>query len=173
VKWIPISTGFGYYNGFPYSGISPVPGHPIAVDSSGRAYLTGTSTSTFGCQSGTIPTTANAYQSSYIGCNVAFLGVLDPSQSGPASLIYGSYLGGSVQDWGAAVTTDAYSMAYVTGYTSSSDFPVTQGAFQTSYGGGGVDAFVAKFNPFASASTLIYSTYLGGDSSDSARAIAG
>ena len=159
------STGFGVGDGFYYSDLDLAANHPIAVDSSGRAYLTGTA--------GTIPTTPNAYQTTYTGTNVAFLGVLDPSQSGQASLIYGSYLGGSTQDWGTAVAVDAYGMAYLTGFTFSSDFPVTPGAFQTTFpSGGGEDAFVAKFNPLAPTSTLIYSTYLGGDQGAAARAIA-
>ena len=53
--------------------------------------------------------------------------------------------------------------AYVTGWTYSSDFPTTMGAFQPSLGGS-LDAFVAKLNP--SGSSLLYSTYLGGSDAE-------
>ena len=56
---------------------------------------------------------------------------------------------------------DTAGNAYVTGYTASTDFPTTPGAFQTTYGGD-QDAFVTKLNPTGTA--LVYSTYLGGTS---------
>ena len=58
------------------------------------------------------------------------------------------------------IAVDAAGNAYVTGYTDSTDFPTTAGAFQTTYGGGDYDAFVTKLNPTGTA--LVYSTYLGG-----------
>jgi beta-propeller repeat-containing protein len=71
-------------------------------------------------------------------------------------LIYSTYLGGSGFDQGYAIAVDAVGNAYVTGQTAAIDFPTTDGAFQTNYGGG--DAFVAKLNPTGSA--LVYSTYI-------------
>ncbi len=56
---------------------------------------------------------------------------------------------------------DPAGSAYVTGGTASSDFPTTSGAFDTSYNGGGSDAFVAKLNPAGSSAT--YATFLGGN----------
>jgi hypothetical protein len=156
-----VGDGFQYY----------APGNSIAVDSSGRAYLAGTS-SGVDCQGGSIPITPNAFQSSYADCRAAFLGVLDPSQTGPASLVYGSYLGGSNPDSngenGDGVAVDGYGMAYVAGTTYSRDFPVTPGAFQVTFGGGESDAFLAKFNPYASSgpASVLYSTYLGGGGGD-------
>src|SRR5450755_2440785 len=52
-------------------------------------------------------------------------------------LIYSTYLGGSGNDWGLGIAVDNLGNAYVTGSTASTDFPVTPGAFQTTYGGGG------------------------------------
>jgi len=134
----------------------------IAVDSSGKAYITGNDTT------GGLPTTPGAYQPAYAGANGyggdAFLTVFDPSASGTASLIYSTYLGGSNDDIGFAVAVDVFGMAYVTGSTQSRNFPVTPGAFQSTYPGAVEDVFVAKFNPSASGATsLIYSTYLGGN----------
>ena len=74
------------------------------------------------------------------------------------ALVYSSYLGGSIYDYGTGIAVDGAGDAYVTGATSSPDFPTTPGAFQPGFGGGS-DAFVAKFNP--SGSGLVYSSYLG------------
>jgi hypothetical protein len=82
-------------------------------------------------------------------------------------LSYSTYLGGSGGDHGYGIAVDASGNAYVTGTTSSTDFP-TAGSLQV-YGGSG-DVFVTKFNP--SGSALIYSTYLGGSDGDEGNGIA-
>ena len=84
-------------------------------------------------------------------------------------LLYSTYLGGSGSEFDSqSVAVDASGSAYVTGFTSSIDFPTIPGAFQTSYNSGtptcSTDAFVSKFNPAGSA--LEYSTYIGGNSCD-------
>ena len=88
--------------------------------------------------------------------------VIDPTLS------YSTYLGGSSNDYGTAITVDSTGSAYVTGYTNSTNFPVTAGAFQTTCGGGcsgtTVDAFVSKLDP--TGSFLVYSSYLGGTAND-------
>ena len=85
-------------------------------------------------------------------------------------LTYSSYLGGSGEDIGSAIAVDSTGSAYVTGWTSSLDFP-TANALQASYGGNAFDAFVTKLTPDGSA--FVYATYLGGsDGSDRATAIA-
>jgi hypothetical protein len=73
-------------------------------------------------------------------------------------LTYGTYLGGSNEDFGTSITVDASGNAYLTGYTSSTDFPVLS-AYQTTLGRAGDVAFVTKMN--ASATGIVYSTYLG------------
>ena len=90
--------------------------------------------------------------------------VIDPG------LVYSTYLGGSSDDNGFAVATDAAGNAYVTGLTASSNFPTTPGAFDTSYNGGASDVFVTKLN--AAGTGLVYSTFLGGNSGDQGLAIA-
>jgi hypothetical protein len=93
-------------------------------------------------------------------------------------LVYSTYLGGSGRDTANAITVDTAGNAYVAGQTSSTDFPVTPGAFQTTdhaAANGTFTAFVTKLNPTGTA--LVYSTYLGGSgiqngSGDSARGLA-
>jgi hypothetical protein len=80
-----------------------------------------------------------------------------------SALRYSTYLGGSYLDGPSRIAVDSSGNAYVTGFTASSDFPTTPGAFQTTYGGNG-DAFVSKLN--AAGSALLYSTYLGGSGPD-------
>ena len=84
--------------------------------------------------------------------------ILDPI------LTYASYLGGSLTELGRGIAVDTQGCAYVTGTTTSVDFPVTPGAFQTTYGGN-TDAFVTKFT--SNGSSLIYSTYVGGSGFES------
>ena len=128
-------------------------GQGIAVDAAGNAYVTGYTLST------DFPTTAGAFQpvkgdsGSFYD---AFVTKLDPAGS---ALVYSTYLGGGNNDVSYAIAVDDAGAAYVTGYTFSSDFPITAGAFQTTFVGL-VDAFVTKLNPAGSA--LVYSTYLGG-----------
>ena len=83
-------------------------------------------------------------------------------------LQYATYLGGSGEDGGYGIAVDSQGHAYVTGYTNSPDFPVTPGAFQTTFGGE-QDAFVTKFS--TNGESLIYSTYLGGNDLDNGLSI--
>src|SRR5262245_19683204 len=71
-----------------------------------------------------------------------------------------------------AIAVDSAGAAYVAGFTHSTDFPTTPGAFDTSFNGGSFigDAFVTKLD--ASGSALVSSTFLGGTSEDEANAIA-
>ena len=85
----------------------------------------------------------------------------------PAILLYSTYLGGSGYDEGTAIALDNNGNVYVTGTTSSSSFP-TVNAYSSSYKGND-DAFVLKFT---SGSSIVYSTFIGGTSYDSASGIA-
>ena len=78
-------------------------------------------------------------------------------------LLYSTFLGGSSNDWANDITVDEIGAAYVTGVTSSADFPTTSGGFDTTLDGG-VDTFVVKITPNGSA--LAYAIFLGGDSFD-------
>jgi hypothetical protein len=130
----------------------------IAVDSAGNAYVTGSTGST------NFPVTPGAFQTTcgnLNSCGNAFVTKLDPSGS---ALVYSTYLGGSDDDAATGIAVDSAGNAYVTGSASSTDFPITPGAFQTIYGGGASDAFVTIINSTGSA--LLYSTFLGGSGDD-------
>jgi beta-propeller repeat-containing protein len=136
-------------------------GYGIAVDGSGNVYVTGSTESTNFPTSGGFDTSDDGFGSE------AFLTKVDASGS---TLAWSSYLGGSHPDVGYGVAVDGSGNVYVTGSTTSSDFPVS-GGFDTSYGGLGLeDAFVTKVD--ASGSTLAWSSYLGGSDYDEGYGIA-
>ncbi|HJT23085.1 MAG TPA: SBBP repeat-containing protein, partial [bacterium] len=131
-------------------------GMAIAVDSGGNAYVTGNTNST------NFPTTAGVLQTANAGQTEVFVAKLNPTGTG---LSYSTYLGGNGADFGQAIAIDSSGDAYVGGYTNSTTFPTTAGAFQTALSGGiNYDGFVAKINP--TATSLLYSTYLGGTNND-------
>jgi hypothetical protein len=132
-------------------------GNAIAVDTAGNVYVAG------GTRSVDFPVTQGAFQTAnqaVVRGGNAFVTKLNPTGT---ALVYSTYLGGSGGDGASAITVDTAGNAYVAGETYSTDFPVTQGAFQTTNkaaANGNDTAFVAKLNPTGTA--LVYSTYLGG-----------
>jgi hypothetical protein len=132
-------------------------GADIAIDSSGNAFITGSASSGF-------PTVA-PFQSRIGGNTDAFIAKLNPAGS---ALVYSSFLGGKLNDSGSGIAIDASGSAYVTGTTSSTNFPVLN-AIQGSNAGSD-DAFVTKVN--ATGTALGYSTYLGGTSGETGYDIA-
>src|SRR5205814_9734548 len=133
-------------------------GSGIAVDTAGNAYITGyTGSRNF--------PVANAVQPTLHGSFNAFVAKLDASG---ANLAYSTYLGGTIGEFGSGIAVDAAGNAYVTGVTTSTNFPTTN-ALQPTFGGGLSDAFVTKLSP--GGTQLIYSTYLGGSGTDGATSI--
>jgi len=134
----------------------------IAVDAAGCAYVTGST------DSNPFPTTPGAFQTAFGGgADDAFITKLNAAGN---ALLYSTYLGGANRDEGYGIAVDTAGNAYVNGFTDSNPFPTTPGAFQTAFGGGTLDAFIAKLN--ASGSALLYSTYLGGAGEDVALGLA-
>ncbi len=122
------STYLGGNGTYPQNGIG------IAVDAAGDAYVVGQTDAT------DFPVTPDALQATYGGSGDVFVTELNPTGS---SLVFSTYLGGSGGDAPGGVVLDSSGNAYVVGYSSSSNFPVTTGAFQTTLRGSS-DAFVAK-----------------------------
>ncbi len=133
-------------------------GDHVAVDSGNNAYVVGSTSST------DFPTTAGAFDTTHNG---AFDGTVMKVNPAGSALVYSTFLGGSDFDGGAAVTVDGAGSAYVVGGTPSANFPVTAGAYDTTFNNG--DAYVTKFNPAGSA--LVYSTFIGGSDFDSVGSI--
>jgi hypothetical protein len=133
--------------------------HGIGVGADGSVYVAGSTGST------DFPTTAT-FQTNNAGGYDAFVTKLSPSGS---ALVYSTYLGGAATDYGYGFSLGADGSAYVTGSTTSQNFP-TVGPIQASYGGGEYDAFVTKLSP--SGTSLAYSTYLGGGADDAGVEIA-
>jgi hypothetical protein len=141
----------------------------IAVDAGGNAYVTGFTNSTdFPITPGAFQTVLGGGVCSGDACNDAFVVKLDPTG---ATLLYGTYLGGSGSDVGLGIAVDAAGNAHVTGGTFSTNFPTMAGAVQpAATAGGSREAFVTKLNPFGTG--LVYSTYLGGAGDDVGNSIA-
>jgi Glucodextranase, domain B/Beta-propeller repeat/IPT/TIG domain len=143
-------------------------GTGIAVDGNGNAYLVGQTTSD---SAGPFPTTPGAFQTSLNSPNGnAFVAEITPNASGSQSLLYSTYLGGSTTnpggDYASAIALDPAGRVYVVGDTSSEDFPVTSGVFQTTNSAVG-RAFLAKLDLSQQGTqALVYSTFLGGTNGD-------
>lgn len=175
-KLKPAGTGTGdlvysTYLGGTGSG-SADEGFGIAVDASGDAFITGTT----GASTDFPITQGIAYQGNNRNSSgTAFLTELSPMGS---SLVYSSFLGGTGRDQALAIALDSTGNAYITGVTTSVDFPTTTNAFQRSNGttaANATSAFVARFNttaPGGGASSLVYSTYFGGTNGEIASGIA-
>lgn len=138
----------------------------VKADSTGMVYVVGYT------DSGDLPALPGAYQDVNRGGRDIFIAKLNPALSGPESLVYFTYLGGSGADTPIAMTVDAAGNVYVAGSTTSTDFPVSGQAPQTT-NGGGTDAFVVMLNPaIPGEMALAFSTYLGGAQTDVANAVA-
>ncbi|MFB3895066.1 MAG: SBBP repeat-containing protein [bacterium] len=128
--------------------------HGIALDNSENAYITGETDSI------DFPTIPNAFDISANGSRDVFVTKLNTTGT---ALVYSTYIGGGNYDIGHAITVDNSGNAYIIGYTDSSDFPTTPGAYSGTYNGD-TDGFIIKIN--ATGTALVYSTYIGGGSVD-------
>ncbi len=151
----PSGAGFEYA-GF-VGGSSSDGGSGVAVDASGSAYVTGFTDST----ESSFPETGGP-DLSFNGISDAFVAKVNPAGS---ALVYAGYIGGSAIDSGVGIAVDAAGVAYVTGFTASTEatFPVVDGP-DLIYNGGVRDAFVAKVR--ADGTALDYATYIGGATDD-------
>lgn len=122
----------------------------LALDPSDNVYVCGTTYST------NFPTTVGAFQTTYAGAEDAFVTKISADGS---TMIYSTYIGGGGLDVCDMIAVNAAGNAYITGQTSSSDFPVTAHVFQEKLRGH-TDAFVTELN--TTGTGLVYSSFLGG-----------
>ncbi|GAJ08196.1 unnamed protein product, partial [marine sediment metagenome] len=128
--------------------------HSVVMDSSSNLYITGlTSSSSF-------PTTEGALNTTYNGVSDCF--VLKISSLSVA-IQFSTFIGGSNIDEGIDIAVDELGYCYIVGKSNSDDFPTTLGAYSTTYSGW-MDVFISKLS--IDGSTLLYSTYLGGNDDD-------
>jgi len=125
----------------------------IALDSTGKLYICGTT------ESPDFPF-FNSVGLALRGPSDVFVIKLSPTLD---QFFYLSLIGGSGEEAGPSVAVDTAGSAYISGRTSSADFP-TASAIQPVYGGGDSDAFVAKLAP--DGKSLVYSTFLGGSGTE-------
>jgi hypothetical protein len=137
----------------------------VRTDRVGNVYATG------GTASFDFRTTPGVFQQTAAFINVrgshrAFVTKLDPTG---ATFIYSTYLGGTSHDYATGIAVDSQGLAYITGITQSSDFPLLA-PVQPSHAGGSDDVFVTELD--AAGQNLVFSTYLGGINQDWAEGIA-
>ena len=126
----------------------------IALDGEGNVMVVGYTRSL------DFPVTGGALNNITSGGAIAFVSVLDADLS---QLLYSTYIGGNDWDYGCDVGVDPSGNIYVAGITTSTNFPVTNGAFQEDNAGGG-DVFVSKIS--SDGTRLLYSTLIGGSAKD-------
>ncbi len=131
----------------------------IAVDSAGSAYVTGDTASA------NYPTASPVQAAHALGGRDGFVTKVNAAGN---ALVYSTFLGGSADDQGESVAVDSAGSAYLTGTTTSTNFP-TANALQPA-NAGGQEAFVTKLN--AAGTAFVYSTYLGGTGGEVGHGIA-
>ncbi len=148
-------------------------GNAVAVDAAGLVYVAGITNSSGSGGTTKFPVTPNALQSALAGAFDACMCIINPSQSGPNSLIYASFLGGSSDDQGHSIAVDASGgNIALCGYTKSQHFPTNNGYRNTAppdgFTSNGFITQIQSSQPGSSSSvyTMSYSTYLGADTSN-------
>jgi len=132
-------------------------GAAIALDAGDNVYITG------GVQFNGI-STPGTYQTAIAGDQDAFVAKFNPALSGANQLIWSTFFGGANNDYGCGIVLDACNNVFISGFTASTNGIAASGAYQTVYGGGSYDMFLAKLN--SSGSGLLWSTYYGGTGED-------
>ncbi|MCK4920154.1 MAG: SBBP repeat-containing protein, partial [Bacteroidales bacterium] len=129
-------------------------GFDIYADSEGYTYISGNT------RDKNFPATEGAFQTELKGSADAFVAKYTPE----GEIVFATLIGGTEREHHSSITVDEHGFIYVAGGTESSDFPVTEGVFDTSFNGArswGGDVFVTKLNP--TGTEIIFSTFIGGE----------
>ncbi len=148
-----------YFGGSGTEGNSPRT--PPMIDAAGTITVAGST------NSADLPTTPGSWDRTYHGGTDAFVARLDPSRPPAGQLIYATYLGGAAIEEVYGSASDLNGMVTLGCITRSQDCPTTPNAFDSTFGGGVSDAYVARINPtLAAPHQLTYGSYLGGNGSE-------
>ncbi len=134
----------------------------IVADDEGNTYISGTT------RDKNFPATAGAYQTALKGEADAFVAKISPD----GKIVFATLIGGSKREHHTGITVDKEGYIYLVGGTHSPDFPVTPGAYDTSFNGEGEwagDVYIVKMDP--SGGGIVFSTFLGGKVEDTANQI--
>lgn len=146
------STGYLEFSSY-FGGNNIDSGKDISIDNFGNIFITGSTTSS---DLATKDAFSSTYNENSYGMPDAFIAKFNSS----LGLVFSSYLGGTIDDYGTAITVDSVGNSYITGSTSSTDFPIKNAIDPNFVGNDFVNSYVTKFN---SSGNLIYSTYFGGN----------
>lgn len=133
----------------------------IAIDDEGNAYVAG------GTWSAGFVTTDGAFDTTHNGLRDVFVTKLDPTGT---MVLYSTFIGGGLQDEATALAVGEDGSVTLTGWTTSTDFYTSDGAFDPEHNGGIWDTFVVQLN--AAGSDVVYSTFIGGDDDDKGTGVA-
>ncbi len=158
------SSGTGLlYSTFIGGSSSSETGYSIKVDSVGNAYITGYSEDS----TTDYPTTTGVFDTTHNGKCDAFITKLNSTGS---NLLFSTFLGGSEDDIALDIELNTDGNIFITGYTVSSNFPATSGAYDTTFGGNNYnDGWITKLSQ--NGTSLVYSTFIGGSNEDVCRAL--
>ena len=136
-------------------------GHRVKVDKNGDVFLAGETRSL------NFPTSSNGVYRSHIGGSEdAYILKFNKTLG---KLIFGTYLGGSNNDWGRGFDIDLKGNSYICGFTSSTDLCQVSSGYDRTFNQGLYDGYVIKLNP--TGQKIIYSTYLGGSSNEAVNSL--
>jgi len=152
------SSGFRIWSTY-FGGDGTQGAYGIATDNFGNLFITGLTTSTINISS------LNAYQKNYGGNSDAFIAKFSTT----GGCIWSTYFGGNGIDEGHSICIDNVGNICIGGYTRSAIGIASSGSYQSSFGGGTSDGFLAKFN---SGGNRIWSTYFGGKGPDGITGVA-
>jgi len=147
-----------------YGGTGGDEAYGIALDASNNTYITGYTSSASGIA------TAGAYKTSFTSAGITNDAFVAKFNSTGASILWGTYYGGAGNDLSYGIALDASNNVYIVGQTNSTTGISTAGAYQTTFGGGTEDVFVAEFN--STGSSRVWGSYYGGASADFGTGIA-
>ena len=134
----------------------------VQLDSQGHLYVAGTTTTA------DLLATNDAYSTTMLSQTSIFVAIIDSTPGSGYPMLYFTYIGGGGVDIPLSLAVDGEENVYLTGTTTSTNFPTTVNALQTTGAGSVVAAFVLELNPFglSGAVSLVYSTFLGGTTGD-------